>query len=116
MSIPPRDPGPRIDALEERANSTDEYLHHVLSHEVAAVRGAVGIVHSHQQAMRAEVTRTGQHLDQVAAEVSTVARSQIEHGAALAQLAGKVEGLDRKVDSHGEMLAEILRRLPAAPE
>jgi hypothetical protein len=45
-----------------------------------------------------------------------VARSQIEHGAALAQLAGKVEGLDRKVDSHGEMLAEILRRLPAAPE
>jgi hypothetical protein len=116
MSVPPRDAGPRIDALEERANGTDEYLHQVLSHEVAAVQGAVGIVYSHQQAMRAEVTRSGQHLDQVAAEVSTVARSQIEHGAALAQLAGKVDALDSKVDSHGGLLAEILRRLPAAPQ
>ena len=55
-----------------------------------------------------EVTRNGQRLDQVAAEVSDVARAQIEHGAALAQLAAKVDG-------HGELLAEILRRLPGAP-
>lgn len=94
------------------------------------MRGAVGLVHGNQQAMRAGLTRNGQHLDQVAAEVPAIARSLIEHGGALASLAGKVdsqgETLERHgqtqerhgeiLERHGEMLAEILRRLPAGPE
>jgi hypothetical protein len=100
-------------------------------------------VHADVLAMREESARRGQRLDQVDAEVRTVARSQITHGAALAEMAGKVDGLDRrlngleqKVDglgrkadsqgetlaghgemlrSYGEMLTEILRRLPASP-
>jgi len=116
MASPQREPGPRIDALEGRVDRVEDYLRHVLSHEVAAARGAIGLVHSDVQDLRSEVTLNGQLLDQVAAEVGTVARSQIEHGAALATLAGKVDGLGRKVDSHGEILAEILRRLPAADQ
>jgi erythromycin esterase-like protein len=112
----PRDSGPRIDALERRADRAEDYLRQVLSNEVAAVRGAVGLLPLDMQALRGEVTRNGQLLDHVSAEVAALARSEIEHGAALATLAGKVDEMEGKVDSHGEMLAEILRRLAAAGE
>jgi hypothetical protein len=65
-------------------------------------------------ALRQEGARTGQRLDQVAAEVSAVSRSQIEHGAALAGLAGTVSALDakadrleRRLDAQADVLASV---------
>jgi hypothetical protein len=85
-------------ALELRVAALEEQQAHVFPQDLAATRVAVGLLHRDVTAMRGELGRHGQHLDQVAAEVSTVARSQIEHGGALAGLGGKVDGLEGKVD------------------
>jgi hypothetical protein len=52
---PQRDPGPRIDALEGRVNSADEYLRGMLSNDVAAVRGMTGVLDLGIQSLRAEL-------------------------------------------------------------
>lgn len=117
MTSPQPEPGPAdYAALEMRVATLEEQQAHVFPQDLAATRAAVGLLHRDVTTMRGELARHGQKLDQVEAEVATVARSQIEHGAALATLAGKVDGLAGKVDAHGEMLAEILRRLPAPGE
>ena len=108
MSAEPSEPPSWYYDLERRLTALEGEQAHVWPHEMAATREAVRLVHADLQGVSREVTRNGQRLDQVAAEVSDVARAQIEHGAALAQLAAKVDG-------HGELLAEILRRLPGAP-
>jgi ABC-type transporter Mla subunit MlaD len=107
---------PGYDDLDRRLSAVEEFQDHVLPHDLAATRGAVGILHTDLRAASREVTRSSQRLDQVAAEVSAVARAQIEHGAALAQLAATVDGHTTTLAEHGEMLREILRRLPAGPD
>jgi ABC-type transporter Mla subunit MlaD len=136
MSAQPSEPPAWYDEVDRRLTALEGNLKHVLPFEIAATEGPVGIVHDELRAVGQQVTRHGQRLDQVAAELETVARSQIEHGAALAQMAGKVDGLDAKADGldakvvgldakvtglsatvegHTTMLAEILRRLPEPP-
>jgi hypothetical protein len=144
MTAPQPDLPARVAAVEDRVADLEQHQAQVAPFELAAVRAAVGRVHADVLALGEQAVRSGQKLDQVEAEVGTVARSQIEHGAALATLAGKVDGLAHKVDGlsgrvgglegkvdaqgatlavHGEALgrlesavAEILRRLPAAGE
>jgi outer membrane murein-binding lipoprotein Lpp len=98
MTAEPSEPQPDWASFERRLAAVEHQQRHVLPHDLAATREALGVVHDIAQATSLEVGRNGQRLDQVAAEMSTVARSQIDHGAALAGLAGKVDGLERKVD------------------
>jgi len=129
MTAQPSDPPSWYYDLERRLTSLEGEQAHVWPHEMAATREAVRLVHGNLGDVSQQVTRIGQKLDQVAAEVDTVGRSQIEHGAALATLAGGVASLTATVDRHGVVLAglaaaseghgvalrEILRRLPAPP-
>ena len=84
-SSPQRDPAPRIDALEGRVNSADEYLRGVLSNDVAALRGTTGVLNLGIGSLRAELR--------------AIRAVQAGRPAALAALA--------------EQAAEILRRLPS---
>jgi outer membrane murein-binding lipoprotein Lpp len=98
MTSPQPDLPARMAAVEDRVADLEQHQAQVAPFELAAVRSAVGRVHADVLALGEQAVRSGQKLDQVEAEVRTVARVQIEHGAALAQVAGKVDGLEGKVD------------------
>jgi outer membrane murein-binding lipoprotein Lpp len=98
MTSPQPDLPARMAAVEDRVADLEQHQAQVAPFELAAVRSAVGRVHADVLALGEQAVRSGQKLDQVDAEVRTVARVQIEHGAALAQVAGKVDGLEGKVD------------------
>jgi ABC-type transporter Mla subunit MlaD len=102
MTAQPSDPPSWYDELDRRITAVEGYQAHVLPHEIAATREAVRLLHTDLRGVSQQVTRQGQRLDQVAAEVSTVARAQIEHGGALASLAGTAEALGGKADALAE--------------
>jgi chromosome segregation ATPase len=123
MTAEPSGPQPDLAALDRRLRAVEHRQEHELSQEIAATGEAVRLLHDGLREVDRGVARAGQRLDQVAAEMSTVARSQVEHGAALATLAGKVDGLDakvgqveRKVDAQADVLASVAAQVGAQGE